>query len=245
LPVAEALDVLGQTALAVKAAHDVGTAHGAISADNLLIRGDRVVCVIGFAVGTTPTRAADLRALGALTTHCFEHAETPLPDDARDFLNWLTDPRHAAPPTDAAEIGRTALALAASLGGQRQSAVVPSPTPAADADDTAPGGSRYDEAERRMVRNRLLVLGTIVVVGGAALLRFVGKNGGEVTVPPVVGLQVSAAQLNLTRAGLRSIEDCTVGTDSGNTIVRQSPVAGRHLKAGSNVILTISAASCP
>jgi eukaryotic-like serine/threonine-protein kinase len=58
---AQALDVVGQTALAVQAAHDVGLAHGALSAANLLVRDDGVVAVIGFALASEATQTTQSR----------------------------------------------------------------------------------------------------------------------------------------------------------------------------------------
>jgi Protein kinase domain/PASTA domain len=244
---AEGLDIIGQTALALSAAHNAGIVHGDLTPANLLIRDDGVVSVVGFAVASGATRADDLRALGTLADDCLRGAIATTPDlsaDVHDFLSWLTNPDRPNPPTDAAEIGRTALALAASVSGSHKTTVVPSATAPTAMDDTAGAEPRYDEAERRRVRNRLIILAAIVVIGGAALLRFIGEGGGDVTVPSVVGLPLSQAQLNLTTAGLRNSEKVTVGSqDSGGTVASQSPTAGQEVKAGSTVTLTLSEGS--
>jgi serine/threonine protein kinase len=243
---ATALDIVGQTAFAVQAAHDVGVAHGAIGPASIMIRPDGVVSLIGFAVASGARQADDLRALGELATHCLSGpavSTSGLPPDVEDFMGWVTDAGHSTP-RDAGEIGRTALALATSLRAGAPAAVVPpAPSPATDPIDAEP---RYDDAERKQVRNRLIVLGTIVVVGGAALLRFVGESGGQVTVPSVVGLPVNQAQLQLTKDGLRSSPpQCVVGKDSGGTVVSQLPLVGASVKAGSTVVISYAQAVCP
>jgi serine/threonine-protein kinase len=72
LPPADLIDLVGQAALAVSAAHDVGLAHGAMTADNLLIRAGGSVALIGFAIGSAATRDGDLRALGELLKRCLD-----------------------------------------------------------------------------------------------------------------------------------------------------------------------------
>jgi hypothetical protein len=246
LDVATALDIVGQTAFAVQAAHDVGLAHGAIGPPSILIRPEGVVSLIGFAVASGATQAGDMTALGALTRQCLSGGavSTPdLPPDVEEFMGWVTDPERSKPPRDAGEIGRTALALATSLRSGAPAAVVPtSPSPRTGRADDEP---RYDEAERKQVRNRLIVLGTIVVVGGAALLRFVGESGGEVNVPSVIGLPVKQAQLQLTKDGLNNEPQCVVGKDSGGTVVSQLPLVGARVKAGSHVVINYAQAVCP
>jgi serine/threonine protein kinase len=239
LPAATALDVIGQTGFALQAAHDVGIAHGAVSPAAVMVRSDGVTSLIGFAVGNPATRADDLRALGALARECLGATAVSTDDaapDVEEFVDWVSNPDRPNPPHDAAEIGRTALALAATLArGSQTSPVPPAPSPK----PVAPPASvtEHDEGARMQVRNRLIVLGTIVVVGGGALLRFVGEGGGDVTVPPVIGLSLSQAKLQLTGAGLRSEPNQSL---PGTTVVSELPAAGTHVKAGSTVVLTMS-----
>jgi tRNA A-37 threonylcarbamoyl transferase component Bud32 len=245
LPPAEAIELVGQAALAVSAAHDIGLGHGAMTPDNLLIRAGGSVALIGFAIGSAATRADDVRGLGELVNRCIDididaDSAGARPPEIDEFVRWLNGSGRSGPVGSAAEIGRTALALAASLRGGHTTAVTPQRRPAKTEVDEAPG---YDEADRKRVRNRLLVLGTIVVVGGAALLRFVGEGGGDVFVPNVVGLQVNQAKLKLTYAGLvPKVTTTATGRDSGQTVVSESPRAGQEVKAGSSITLTISEA---
>ena len=149
----------------------------------------------------------------------------------------------ASRPRDASEIGRTALALATSLRGDAHDhRRVRAATRAEDRHGGRVGPS-YDEADRKLVRNRLIVLGTIVVVGGAALLRFVGEGGGRRHRPDwssACTIDAGRAEAHLTPGwpdGDR--RTAVVGADSGGTVV--SPVAGapvKQVKAGSSVTLT-------
>jgi serine/threonine protein kinase len=238
---ADALDLIGQIAFALQAAHSAGVAHGALSPDNVLVREDGVAAVIGFALASGASRAADLAALGEVARDCLRGAigaEAP-PTEVEAFAGWVTGTTGAKPPADAADIGRTALALAASLEGRSAAPIVPRrrPPPATDSRDPHHDA---DEASRRLVRNRLIALGAIVVLGGSALLYFV-QGGGEVTVPYVIGLPLNQAQIDLTSAGLRDAQVYTPATiGSGGTVVSETPPAGVRVKAGSLVTLTIS-----
>jgi tRNA A-37 threonylcarbamoyl transferase component Bud32 len=242
---AEGLELIGQTALALQAAHDVGVVHGALSPASLMVRDVGVVSLIGFAITPGATKAEDLRALGGLAHDCLKSTLTSTPErrvEIDAFVGWLTNPDHAKPPADAADVGRTALALAASLGGGHVTAMVPEATPDSALNDAIDAAPRYDVAERKRVRNRLIALGAIVVVFGGALMFLIGRGGGEVSVPYVVGLPLSQAQIELTSAGLRDTQAVALtGNDSGGTVIAESPAAGVRVKAGSVIRLTISA----
>lgn len=242
----DALDILGQTALALAAAHDAAVVHGNLSPAAIMLR-DGAVSLIGFTVDGAATRNDDINALGVLATTLFEAVDTstsaPAPD-VRQFVTSLTDPTRAAKDRDAKEIGRTALALAGAVGDLPRPVPEPTPPPDRLAQHVGYGGA-HDEAEKRMVRNRLIVLGTIVVVGGAALLRFVGEGAGDVTVPLITNLTIDQAKLKLTTDGLRSTDHCLLGPSSGGVVVRQSPTAGHSVKAGSVVTLTYTKDTCP
>jgi hypothetical protein len=247
----QALDTIGQTALALAAAHTAGIVHGNLSTASLLVRGGGVVSIIGFAVDGNASRDDDLDALVALTTTLLDTdavSTSPHSSDVKQFMTSLHAPDRGARPRDASEIGRTALALATSLrGDDRPAALAPSPAPsrASARAEAIRFESSQAEAERKLVRNRLIVLGTIVVVGGAGLLRFVGEGAGDVTVPLVTNLTIDQAELKLTTDGMRSSEHCTLGRSSGDVVVRQSPAAGRSVKAGSVVTLTYTKDTCP
>jgi tRNA A-37 threonylcarbamoyl transferase component Bud32 len=239
----DALNVVGQVGFALQAAHDAGIEHGAVSDRNVLVRDQRTATLVGFAPGRPASVAADLADLADMARSIPASADA----DVADFLDWLDQPERSSRPRDAAEIARTALAVAASLDGRHATSVVPKQAPAAVvADDRLESVARgieprYDEAQRKMVRNRLIILGAIVVIGGGILLRFVGEGGGEVPVPSVVGLPINQAKLDLTSAGLRSSDTLTTGSkDSGGTVVAQSPTAGQEVKAGSTIALTVS-----
>ncbi|MBV9870389.1 MAG: PASTA domain-containing protein [Frankiaceae bacterium] len=241
---AAALDLVGQIAIALGAAHDAGIVHGALSADAILVRPGGVASLIGFDPASTASRTDDVAALGRLAADCVRGSTDSAPPDVEEFVTTVTSPSRSARDLDAADIGRTALALATAVRGEAPATAVPAERPA----EPRPSWRREESPEealaRKQVRNRLLVLGTIVVVGGGALLRFVGKGAGDVTVPIVTQLRVDQAALKLTDAGLRPEKVCELGKDSGGTIVAQDPAAGMRVKAGSIVHLTVTADTC-
>jgi hypothetical protein len=249
---AAALDVIGQAGLALGAAHAGGVAHGGLDASNLLVAGS-VVRVVGFSFAATGTPEADVRALGEVARQALTGSTAPagtaggeraaLPSDVADFLDWTTGAGRARPAGGATEVGRTALALSAALAGRHSTTVVPSPTkPAGAVDPAGQVETPYEEMQRKRVRNRLIALAAIVVIGGAILLRFIGQGGGEVTVPDVVGVPLDQAQITLTSAGLRDTQSVAAGgTDSGGTVAAESPAAGTRVKAGTTITLTLGA----
>jgi serine/threonine protein kinase len=237
LPAATALNLLGQTALAMSAAHDAGVVHGALTAANLLIRPDDVVAIIGFAVTSTATRADDLSALGDLARELLGDAPEA---DVTEFVGWLTSPDRRQAPTEAGEIGRAALALSASLSGGPAAHVTPTATARADT-AIEPSTPAYDDDERKRVRNRLIALAVIVVLAGAALILLVGRGGGQTTVPNVAGLALQTAQDDMTTQGLHVVERTQVSTeDSDGTVISESPRAGEQVKDGTTVTLTVA-----
>jgi serine/threonine protein kinase len=240
LPAAAALNLVGQTAIALNAAHDAGIVHGALTADNLLIRPDDVVAIVGFAMTATATRADDLAALGDLADDLLRDVPD-LPADVADFVGWLTTPDRQRAPGDAGEIGRAALALSASLAGGPAAHVTPGAASNPGHDTDPPTPPAYDDTERKRVRNRLIALAVIVVLFGAVLILLVGRGGGQTTVPDVVGLTLQTAQDDLTTQGLHVGERTQVSTeDSDGTVISESPRAGEQVKAGSTVTLTIA-----
>lgn len=240
----DALAVVGQTAMAVKAAHDAGIAHGAIAASHIVVRQDGSSALIGFEVPTDRRTADDLTALAGLARELVPVANAT-EGEVAGFLRWI----EGATATDAGEIGRTALALAASVRGAHSTSVVaePSATETTDEDDDEadPQGRNrawYDDAERKRVRNGLIAIGATVVIAGAALLWLVergGNNPTQVTVPSVVNLPLTDAQNQLIQDALRANEDSAVVPANGY-VVKQFPPAGSRVKVGTVVILTVS-----
>jgi tRNA A-37 threonylcarbamoyl transferase component Bud32 len=233
----QALRTIGQIALAVKAVHDVGLTHGALSARHVMLRPGGSVALIGFDLTTAATATDDIAALRRLAGALLDDNATTVAEADR-FLRWLAGGKDPAP-TDPGDIGRTALALAVAARGD-----VPASSRAERSEPAAPaarGAPRpwYDEAERKRVRNGLIALGTIVVVAGAALLWLVDRGGGptHVSVPSVIGLTLTDAQNQLTGDVLRVNENIT---DPTGVVTAQSPTAGTDVKVGTTVTLTIS-----
>ncbi|HVV77556.1 MAG TPA: PASTA domain-containing protein [Mycobacteriales bacterium] len=237
----DALAVVGQTALAIAAAHSAGVGHGHLDADHILVRPDGSVAVIGFAPASAASPAADLRALSTLAGELVDRASADR--EVGGFLDWLAG-RGRAAADDPHEIGRTALALAAThrAGSTSSAAVVPSDR-SGSAKAEIPQARRpwYDEGERKRVRNRLIALGAIVVLGGAVLLRIFSAGAGQATVPSVVGLPYVQAQHQLNEVGLRADETLTTGpVGTVGTVIAQDPPAGTRTKVGTLVDLTVA-----
>jgi tRNA A-37 threonylcarbamoyl transferase component Bud32 len=240
----QALRIIGQTALALKAAHDVGLAHGDLTTRHLMVRPDGSVALIGFDLSTASGAAHDLVDLRALAHELLDSGA----GDAETirFLGWL-DGGRAAAPTDPGDIGRTALALAVALRGGATASASATPlvpgaaTPAAEGEPSGPDPKRpwYDENERRRVRNGLIALGTIVVIAGAALLFLINRGGGPnmTTVPSVIGLTLTEAQTQLTDRLL--LADPNI-TDAQGRVTAESPGAGTRVKVGTTIALTIA-----
>jgi serine/threonine protein kinase len=249
LSLPDRLAIIGQVALAVAALHTAGITHGAISRSNVLVDNE-VARVIGLDLSASMTIADDLHSLRQLAVETVGTETTvdgARPSEVEKFLAWLVRPGSdtaSGAPADAAEIGRVALALASSLRSGTTVAVVPNQVATGRIDSTPAGDARV--AERHRLRNRLLLVAAIVVIGGGVLLRFIGEGGGQVTVPSVLNLPVSAATLQLTSAGLKSHEQLEVNPNSngsGGTVQSQSPSAGERVKAGSTVTIVVSESS--
>jgi serine/threonine protein kinase len=234
--VAGALDLVGRTAIALDASHKAGVAHGAMAAEHVLVRPDGTVALTGFAMSQRATVADDLDALRALALDLLRapaQAGEPL-GDAAGFVAALAGAAGRTPPADAGDLGRTALELAAAKAGGPP-VDVPAAAQQPERSDAEVAAASRMNAERTRVRNKLMALGAIVVVFGAALLWFIGRGGSDGTVPNVVDLPVPQAQSELIQDGFRG-----VASDSTGTVSSQSPQAGSQLKRGSTVTLTVS-----
>ncbi|HVT63943.1 MAG TPA: PASTA domain-containing protein [Mycobacteriales bacterium] len=236
----DALAVIGQSAFALAAAHEAGIGHGRLDADHVIVRPDGSVALIGFAVTADPSPAADLVALRAIAVGLIDAGNAT--SDVVGFLDGLAG-KGGSGRDDPAEIARTALALAsAQRGGQSSGAITPTAGTDDDADRQAEAPRPwYTEEERKRVRNRLVALGAIVVIGGAILLRIFSSGAGQATVPPVVGLPFTQAQHQLNEVGLRASETLTTGpVGSIGTVIAQDPPGGTRAKVGGVVHLTVA-----
>ncbi|HWA66387.1 MAG TPA: PASTA domain-containing protein [Mycobacteriales bacterium] len=234
----DALAVIGQTAMALAAAHGSGIAHGRLDGDHIQVRSDGSVALFGFAMPAPPAVADDLAALARLAHELLDRSAAD-GSDVADLLRLLD----AGDWTDVADVGRTTLALAAAARAGSGLPMRPALTPAEPDDEAAqPRRPWYDEAERKRVRNRLIALAAIVVLGGVVLLRIVGAGAGQTAVPSVVGISFEEAQHDLNEDGLRANETITTGRPgTDGTVIAQDPPAGQRVKVGSVVQLTVVA----
>jgi serine/threonine-protein kinase len=240
----DALAVVGQTAFALAAAHEAGIGHGRLDPGHVMVRPDGSVALIGFDPAEDPPPAADLAALSAMAAGLVDRDGDDLAPEIARFLDSLADDR-AARGGDPAEIARTALALAASQrAGQQGSPIAATAADkAADADRPEAPRPWYTEEERKRVRNRLIALGAIVVIGGGILLRIFSAGAGQATVPSVIGLPFVQAQQRLNEVGLRAEETLTTGpVGSIGTVIVQDPPGGTRTRVGAVVHLTVATA---
>ncbi|MGN6472121.1 MAG: PASTA domain-containing protein [Mycobacteriales bacterium] len=241
----DALAIIGHTALSLAALHAAGAGHGGVSAGHVIVRPDGSVTLAGPAVATNPGTAEDRAALGRLARMLLA-ADGSLPTGP-ELANLVT--RFEAPDgPDLADLGRTALALASARRAETSTGSLLAASPSAmDSGGAATSANEprrpwYDEDERKRVRNRLIALGAIVVIGGGVLLRIFSSGAGEATVPSVVGLPYVQAQHQLNEVGLRVSETFTTGPlGTLGTVIAQDPAAGTRTKVGSLVALTVAA----
>jgi serine/threonine-protein kinase len=71
------------------------------------------------------------------------------------------------------------------------------------------------------------------------------SSSATVGVPSVVGLQQTAAQRKLQRAGLRATIAYVASSRPAGTVVRQTPAPGTSVRRGSRVRLSVSVGSAP
>ncbi|HWC35621.1 MAG TPA: PASTA domain-containing protein [Mycobacteriales bacterium] len=235
----DALAVVGQTALALAGAHAAGIGHGGLDASSIIVRPDGSVALIGFALDAEPAPAADRPALAAVARDLLASDPASVDPQVARLLERMG--RAGAADDDLLDIGRTALALAIAQRGETSLAAVP-PAGDPDAADAEPARRPwYDEAERKRVRNRLIALGAIVVIGGAALLRIFSSGAGQATVPSVIGLPFAQAQHQLNEVGFRANETLTTGpVGSVGTVIAQDPPGGTRTKVGTLIQLTVA-----
>jgi serine/threonine protein kinase len=234
----DALAVIGQSALALAAAHSAGVGHGRLTSARIQVRPDGSVGLVGFAIDRMPPVTDDFTALALLARQLLGDSPALTPD-VTSFATLL----EGGDWQDAKDIGRTALALAAAQRAGGSTPLVPDLTADSGGDSAVePNRPWYDDEERKRVRNRLIALGVIVVLGGAALLRIFTAGSGETSVPSVIGEPYVQAQHDLNEVGLRGSETVTTGpAGTEGTVIAQDPGSGQQAKVGSVVAITVAA----
>ncbi len=239
----DALAIVGQATLALATMHDAGAGHGSVSAEHVIVRPDGSVALTEPVMTANPALAEDRAALARLARALCTPADSPVPGPPVTGLVARLDRSDGS---DLADLGRTALALASA---QRTGASTPASIATARTDPDAapapePSRPRYDDDERKRVRNRLIALGAIVVIGGAALLRIFSSGAGQTTVPSVIGLPYVEAQHQLNEVGLRVSATFTTGPlETQGTVRFEDPQGGSRVKVGTLVHLTVVTSS--
>lgn len=234
LPVADALRATGEIALGLQALHDLDLAHGALGPEQLRRTAERWVLEGVAHPGDSADRQADVVALANLLTALVAPPER---DDPRVRTVATAAARAQARADD---VGRTALALAA---GNTVSPDVLPVAPARPTPEAAPApGDAEAQARQRTTRNRMLLVGVLVVLVGAFALRLLDTKG-IVRVPRETGRVEPAAAADLRRDGLvpREVRTVTPAATPG-TVVGQSPAPGVRVRPGRTVVLRVATA---
>ena len=288
LPASRTLDIIGQTGLALQAAHDAGVVHRDVKPGNLLIQPDGVVKVTdfgiaravnaspvtqtGFVVGTaaylSPEQAAgrpitttsDIYSLGLVGYECLtgqrafdgdnpvaiamaqinaKPAKMPkdVPPLVGEFVMRMLEKDPARRPSSAGDVGRTALALAATMRNNGTDTKV-MPAAVVAEDDKLPS---YDDSQRRKVRNIFIAIAALVVVLGFLILHSCAGGAQRVTMPKVTGETYARAATTLHAQGFAVTKKTTPNVShAAGLVLAQSIAPGARVGSGSVVSLTVS-----
>jgi len=154
-------------------------------------------------------------------------------------------------PVEAQDPGATrvqqAVGPTAMVGAVDLTQAVPASGPGNGGDGTPPGATERRRRTRRLVAVLigLLVVLAVVIVLLLDALGYIGANG-SFAMPDVVGKPLSAATSVLTAKGLvvGATTRRTASTASG-TVLATDPPAGRQVKKGRRVTLTVSSGPAP
>lgn len=235
-PPVRAVEIARQVASALVYAHHEDTAHGNIAPNNIIVRPDEHVTVMGFGlchrvpVGSPPAPDEDTYALGAVLYEMLTGASpfgAPVQNAPKD-QPWPAPPSHVSP------------GVSGELDRVTMKAIAPQPL------------QRYQSADELLADlNRLvgpksntwvwallaaLVLVLVAVAGWWLLTR------PTIQVPDVVGRSSAEASATLGAAGLRMVVvgRQAVATASADTVISQSPQGGGKARRGQQIQVVIS-----
>ncbi len=280
LPARQTLEIIGQAALGLQAAHDAGVIHRDVKPGNILVTPEGVVKITDFGIaratnavpltrtgaimgtafyispeqasGRPVEPASDVYSLGIVAYECLTGSrpfpgDTPVsvalaqvnqqppalpgwvPAPVRELVMAMLAKEPSARPAGAGDLGRQALALAASLPVQDevsdadtlQVAAAGTPDPVTRLrTDTDPGFllPPPDRPPRRLLLGALLLVGLLAVAGlvracsspdsgttGAGAASGSAGTTGSVTVVPAafIGRPVESVRTDLRNRGLR------------------------------------------
>ena len=140
-------------------------------------------------------------------------------------------------PQSAGDLGRTALALAATM---RNSATDTKLLPEADV-QTVERLPSYDEKRRRKVRNTFIAIAAVVVLLGFLVLHSCAGGAQRVTMPKVTGETYAHAATTLQTQGFAVTKRLTPNAShAAGLVLAQSIAPGARVGNGSIVTLTVS-----
>ncbi len=164
--------------------------------------------------------------LDAIVLWALEKEPARRPQDADAFIHALEEARESI-------LGREHT-------GQRTASFPAAAVLAAEGPATAEEAAWDEQPERRRRVPWWAWVLALLAVGGAVAAIVLLTQTKQVAVPPVVGLQLQAAQERLERANLRSRIETVRSTRPVNEVVAQSPQARRRVEEKSVVVLNVS-----
>ena len=212
------------------------------------------------AAGRPVTPASDIYALGLVGYECLtgtrafggdnpvaiamaqinaKPAKMPkdVPPLVGEFVMRMLEKDPAKRPSSAGDIGRTSLALAATM---RNSASETAVMPAAD-EPTETSTPSYDESRRRKIRNIFIAVGAVVVLLGFLILHSCAGGAQRVTMPKVTGETYARALTTLRTQGFAVTPHYTHNASHATGLVLDQSIApGARVGVGSVVTLTVS-----
>jgi len=212
------------------------------------------------AAGRPVTPASDIYALGLVGYECLTGARAfggdnpvaiamaqindkpakmpkAVPPLVGEFVMRMLEKNPDKRPSSAGEIGRTSLALAATM---RNSASDTALMPAADG-ATETLTPTYDEKRRRKVRNVFIAVGAVVVLLGFLILHSCTGGAQRVAMPKVTGETYARAAATLHTQGFAVTPHYTHNAShAAGLVLAQSIAPGARVGLGSVVALTVS-----
>lgn len=240
LGVTEVLDLVGQIADALGAAHAAGIVNRDLKSSNVLVTdGGRAVLVDLGLAGTIhagqQSALSDLEALGLLAQECL----TPLSDVPPAVTGLVTELMAEDPadrPSSAAEVAERARSLARGPAAWQRRVILPPPPPPRQA-----AAARAPVWRREALRSRRVQVSAAAVVVALIGTIFVSARPATTRVPDLEGMAWGDARQVLAERGLevdrRAVD--VPGAEKG-TVLAQEPPDGVADDDGTVVVVEVA-----